>query len=93
MREGIAGPLSSPRQRIFEFILLSLRRMSGLQQFIFKTHLHLAFALMSLDTIWNLSAVQISGLPGYDRPLTHTVTLRLARSSKLLRWRHSISSS
>jgi len=49
VREGIAGPLSSPRQRIFGF--LSLRRMSGLQQFIFKTHLHLAFALMSLDTI------------------------------------------
>jgi hypothetical protein len=36
--------------------------------------------------------VQISGLPGNDRPLTVTVTLRLARSFALARWRHSISS-
>jgi len=36
--------------------------------------------------------VQISGLPGNDRPLTHTVTLRPARSFALARWRHSISS-
>ena len=41
---------------------------------------------------FDLSAVQISGLPGNDRPLTHTVTLRLARSFGLARWRHSISS-
>jgi hypothetical protein len=39
-----------------------------------------------------VSAVQISGLPGNDRPLTHTVTLPLARSFALARWRHSISS-
>jgi hypothetical protein len=38
-----------------------------------------------------LSAVQISGLPGNDRPLTHTVTLRLARSFGFARWRHRIS--
>ena len=41
---------------------------------------------------FDLSAVQISGLPGNDRPLTHTVTLRVARSFALARWRHSISS-
>ena len=41
---------------------------------------------------FDLSAVQISGLPGNDRPLTHTVTLRVARSLALARWRHSISS-
>src|SRR6476646_9161157 len=41
---------------------------------------------------FDLSAMQISGLPGNDRPLTHTVTLRLARSFALARWRHSTSS-
>jgi hypothetical protein len=41
---------------------------------------------------FDLSAVQISGLPGNDRPLTHTVTLHVARSFALARWRHSISS-
>jgi len=39
-----------------------------------------------------LSAAHVSGLPGYDRPLTHTVTLRMARSFGLVLWRHSISS-
>ena len=39
---------------------------------------------------FDLSAVQISGLPGNDRPLTHTVTLRVARSFALARWRHSL---
>jgi hypothetical protein len=38
-----------------------------------------------------LSAVQFSGLPGNDRPLTRTVTSHLARSLVLARWRHSIS--
>src|SRR5262245_60809681 len=37
---------------------------------------------------FDLSAVQISGLPGNDRPLTHTVTLRMARSFGVARWRH-----
>ena len=41
---------------------------------------------------FKLSAVQISGLPGNDRPLTHTVTVPLARSSVLARWSHVISS-
>ena len=41
---------------------------------------------------YELSAVQISGLPGNDRPLTHTVTLRAAGSCILARWRHSTSS-
>ena len=40
---------------------------------------------------FELSAVQFSGLPGNDRPLTHTVTLHPARSLVLARWRHSIS--
>ena len=40
---------------------------------------------------FELSAVQFSGLPGNDRPLTHTVTSHLARSLVLARWRHSIS--
>jgi hypothetical protein len=35
--------------------------------------------------------VQISGLPGNDRPLNHTVILRLARSIILARWRHAFS--
>ena len=39
---------------------------------------------------FDLSAVQISGQPGNDRPLTHTVTLRVARSFALARWRHSL---
>ena len=39
---------------------------------------------------FELSAVQFSGLPGNDRPLTHTVTSHLARSVVLARWRHSI---
>jgi hypothetical protein len=39
---------------------------------------------------FDLSAVQISGLPGNDRPLTHTVTLRVARSFAVARWRHSL---
>jgi hypothetical protein len=37
---------------------------------------------------FELSAVRISRLPGNDRPLTHTVTLHLARSLILARWRH-----
>ena len=37
---------------------------------------------------FDLSAVQISGLPGNDRPLIHTVTLRMARSFGVARWRH-----
>ena len=41
---------------------------------------------------FDLSAVQVSRLPGNDRPLTHTVTLRMARSFGLVLWRHSISS-
>jgi hypothetical protein len=41
---------------------------------------------------FELSAVQLSGLPGNDRPVTHTVTSHLARSSILARWIHSISS-
>jgi len=41
---------------------------------------------------FGLSAMQISGLPGNDRPLTRTVTLRLARSFVLARWRHLDSS-
>ena len=66
--------------------------MSGLQQLIFKTLSRLASARLRLDTDFDLSAVQISGLPGNDRPLTDTVTLRVARSFALARWRHSISS-
>ena len=69
---------------------LPLRRMSGLQQLTFKTLPRLA-ALESRHD-FDLSAVQISGLPGNDRPFTHTVTLRVARSLVLARWRHSISS-
>ena len=37
---------------------------------------------------FELSAVQFSGLPGNDRPLTHTVTSHLARSVVFARWRH-----
>jgi hypothetical protein len=58
----------------------------------FQDSLRLAYALPSLEMIFELSAVQFSGLPGNDRPLTRTVTSRLARSSILARWRHSISS-
>ncbi len=49
-------------------------------------------ARASVPTDFDLSAVQIGGLTGNDRPLTLTVTLRLARSFALARWRHSISS-
>jgi hypothetical protein len=66
--------------------------MSELWQLNFKTLSRLAYALLGLDTIPNLSAVQLSGLPDNDPPVTHTVTLRLARSFAFARWRHSISS-
>src|SRR3954467_1225586 len=54
----------------------------------------LAFGLHASGSrsVFELSAVQISGLPGNDRPVTHTVILRLARSWILSRWRHAISS-
>jgi len=51
----------------------------------------LAYALPESQDHFELSAVQFSGLPGNDRPSTHTVTSHLARSSILARWRHSIS--
>ena len=57
----------------------------------FQDSLRLAYALPSSRDHFELSAVQFSGLPGNDRPLTHTVTSHLARSLILAWWRHSIS--
>ena len=40
---------------------------------------------------FEFSAVQISGLPGNDRPSTHTVTLHPGKVLVIARWRHLIS--
>ena len=67
MHEASRGPLSSPRRRCLEF-------SSSVQ-----IPSRLAYALPVCDDV-ELSAVQFSGLPRNDRPLTRTVTSHLARS-------------
>jgi len=80
VRKASRDPLSSPRRRCLEL-------SSSLQD-----SFALAYAFSESRDDFELSAVQFSGLPGNDRPLTHTVTSHLARSLVLARWRHSISS-
>ena len=80
MHEASRGPLSSPRWRCLEFSS-SVSRLLCAWPTRFRVY----------DDV-ELLAVQFSGLPGNDRPLTHTVTSHLARSLVLARWRHSISS-
>ena len=79
VHEASRGPLSSPRWRCLEFSS-SVSRL--LRAWPTRSRVY--------DDV-ELSAVQFSGLPGNDRPLTHTVTSHLARSLVLARWRHSIS--
>jgi hypothetical protein len=92
VREASRGPFFRFGGGFFEFHLRALRRMSGTSAW-FQDPLALGLCAPESRHDFELSAVQISGLPGYDRPLTHTVTLRLARSFILARWRHAISSS
>ena len=66
MRKASRGPFDLASA---EDLLLPLRTMSGLQQLIFKTLSRLASARLRVDTDFDLSAVQISGLPGNDQTL------------------------
>ena len=86
------GPLSSSRRRNLISVPRFTKDVSGLQQLSFETHSRLAFTRPDLDTISNCRRYKSAGCLANDRPETHTVILRLARSFILARWRHSISS-
>jgi hypothetical protein len=90
VRQSIAGPLVFVSAQEFGF---SPALRSDVWTSAAQFQDPLAFGLHASGSRhdFELSAVQISGLPGNDRPVNHTVILHLARSFILARWRHAFS--